>query len=224
MNGKRLQPPIGVFGGTFDPVHMGHLRSALEVCDRLGLDHVRMIPSAQPPHRHADASSEDRAHMLRLALAGQDRLRFDDRELRRAGPSYMVDTLAGLREEFPGRALYLVLGVDAFAGLPGWKDWRRLFELAHIAVMTRPGHPPDYPGPLVAELEQRLVPSVAPLVGHTAGGIVEIAVTQLPISSTGIRQLIANGEDARFLVPVSVLDFLQSKGLYFSGRMETEDR
>ena len=220
MNAARLRPPIGVFGGTFDPVHMGHLRSALEVCANLRLDHVRMIPSAQPPHREAAASSQDRARMLRLALEGQDRLRFDDRELRRSGPSYMVDTLAGLRQENPGQALYLVLGVDAFAGLPGWKDWRGLFELAHIAVMTRPGHPPDYPGPLTEEIERRQVMNAAELVGHTEGGIIGVAVTQLPISSTGIRQLIGNGEDARYLLPAAVLQYLQSRGLYFPGRMD----
>ncbi|GJM08637.1 MAG: putative nicotinate-nucleotide adenylyltransferase [Lysobacteraceae bacterium] len=211
---------IGVFGGTFDPVHIGHLRTALEVADELALSEVRMIPSAQPPHRHAAESSRHRAQMLRLALEGQDRLRFDDHELLRSGPSYMVDTLGELRAQAPDRALVLILGVDAFAGLPSWKSWMELFELAHIAVMTRPGHPPDYPGVLMAEIARREVSEINELADHDCGRIAMVSVTQLPISSTGIRQLIHAGRDPRFLLPAAVLDYIRSQRLYFRSRMD----
>lgn len=211
---------IGVFGGTFDPVHIGHLRTALEVADALALSEVRMIPSAHPPHRNAAESSRHRAQMLRLALAGQDRLRFDDHELLRAGPSYMVDTLGELRAQAPDRPLVLILGVDAFAGLPSWKSWQQIFELAHIAVMTRPGHPPDYPGSLTVEIAQRQVCEIDDLADDDAGRIAMVSVTQLPISSTGIRQLILSGRDPRFLLPAAVLDYIQSQGLYFRSRMD----
>ena len=134
------QAPIGVFGGTFNPVHYGHLRSALELAERLELEHVRLMPSAEPPHRAAPrCSAEHRAAMVELAVAGEPRLLCDTRELRRPGPSYTVDSLIELREEFgSGRSLCMVLGCDALLGIDRWQRWQELLSLAHIVVIAQP--------------------------------------------------------------------------------------
>ena len=131
---------IGIFGGTFDPVHYGHLRSALEVKEIFGLSEVRLIPSAQPPHREQPAASAlMRLHMLDLAIKNQQGLTIDTRELTRSGASYMVDTLKSLRQELKNEPLLLFIGSDAFNQLKTWHQWQHLFEYAHIVVMTRPG-------------------------------------------------------------------------------------
>ncbi len=131
--------PVGVFGGTFDPVHHGHLRTALEVLEGCGLEQLRLVPALVPPHRpQPRAPAPLRLEMLRRAVAGEPRLVVDDRELRRGGPSYTVDTLAELRAAVGTRPLCLVLGADAFLGLPGWHRWRELFALAHLVVVERP--------------------------------------------------------------------------------------
>jgi nicotinate-nucleotide adenylyltransferase len=136
---------IGIYGGTFDPVHFGHLRTALEVREALGLDEVRFTPCRQPPHRVAVASPEAREKMLELALAKEAGFVLDRRELDRPGPSYMIDTLAALRAEWGADAsLCLILGRDAFLGLPSWRRWNELTGLAHLVVMTRPGAGPRW--------------------------------------------------------------------------------
>ena len=129
---------MGILGGTFDPVHYGHLRAAVEVGEALELGEVRMLLSARPPHRpQPPASAEHRFEMLRLATGSRGFLVADDSELRRPGPSYMVDTLAGFRERLGDVSLVLIIGQDAANGLDRWHRWRRLFELAHVAVMHR---------------------------------------------------------------------------------------
>ena len=138
--------PIGILGGTFDPVHYGHLRAAVEVREMLGLSEVRMLPAARPPHRETPAAApEHRFEMLRLATAAEEFLLPDDSEMRREGPSWMVDTLSGFRARCGAQPLVLIIGQDAANGLDGWREWRRLFELAHIAVMCRPGSAPANP-------------------------------------------------------------------------------
>lgn len=132
--------PIGIFGGMFDPIHYGHLRTAFELLQSLDLEEVRFIPCGDPPHR-ADtfADAAFRLHMVRLATMAEPGFTVDDRELRRQGPSYSVDTLASLRGEFPGRSLCLITGMDAFLGLPGWHRWDEILDFAHIVVAHRPG-------------------------------------------------------------------------------------
>ena len=131
---------IGIFGGTFDPIHYGHLRSALEVKEIFGLTEVRLIPSAQPPHREQPAATAlMRLQMLELAVKNQPGLIIDTRELNRSGVSYMVDTLKSLRKEFKDEPLLLFIGSDAFNNLKTWYQWQHLFDFAHIVVMTRPG-------------------------------------------------------------------------------------
>lgn len=207
--------PLAIFGGTFDPVHYGHLRAAWDAAEALDAE-VRMIPSRVPPHRmQPQARAEQRAKMLELALAGQDRLRIDLRELEREGPSYTVDTLAGLRAEIgPDRPLILLLGADAFAGLPTWHRWTELFDHAHIAVLTRPGHGVGLPDVLAAACESREVHGTAPLRATPASLVARIPVTPLDISASAIRALLAAGHEPRYLVPDAVLEYAREHGIY----------
>jgi len=210
---------IGVYGGTFDPVHIGHLRSALEAQKALRLDRVLMIPAGQPPHRQPPlANGEQRRRMLELALAGVPGLQLDDRELQRDGPSYMVDTLDALRRQHPHALLVLIVGLDAFLGLPQWHHWQRLLGLAHIAVMARPGAWPAMPAELSALLAERGLAAVdqmpQPLPAQRAGSVVRLQLTQLDISASGIREQIGEGGDPRFLVSDPVRDYLSAGQLY----------
>jgi nicotinate-nucleotide adenylyltransferase len=199
--------PLAVFGGTFDPIHIGHLRAAWEAAEALGAE-VRLVPAKIPPHRPQPvASPEQRVVMLRAALAGQDRLRLDLRELDRPGPSFTFDTLTSLRSEVGDqRPLVLVIGADAFAGLPGWHRWRELFDLAHVCVLTRPAQIPAMPDELAAEVAARHVDSVETLRTTSAGRVLDMVVSALGISATRIRTLLAEGHEPRWLVPQALLD------------------
>jgi nicotinate-nucleotide adenylyltransferase len=208
---------IGVLGGTFDPVHIAHLRCALEVQQSLRLSEVRLIPSRQPPHRDPPfATPDQRLAMLRLAAGDQAGFVIDERELRRDGPSYTIDTLRSLREEAGARPICLLLGNDAFAALHTWHRWEGLMDLAHLVVMHRPGRERAFTREIQRLLDERLVADVARLRRDAAGSILMLPVTQLEISATRIRETIARGESARYLVPDRVLDFIQREGLYRS--------
>lgn len=207
--------PVGILGGTFDPVHYGHLRAALEVGEALALGEVRMLPSARPPHRpQPAASAEHRFEMLRLATRGQDFLVADDSELRRPGPSYMVDTLTGFRERLGAVPLVLIIGQDAANGLDRWHRWRRLFELAHIAVMRRPGASSEYRGELADGMRERRAESPRRLHQEPAGLVLPLEITQLEIASTTIRSLVAAGRSPAYLIPKPVADYVREHGLY----------
>jgi nicotinate-nucleotide adenylyltransferase len=199
--------PLAIFGGTFDPVHIGHLRAAWEASEALDAE-VRIVPAKIPPHRPQPvASASERAAMLCAALAGQDRLRLDLRELEREGPSYTFDTLASLRAEFgDARPLVLLIGADAFAGLSEWHRWRELFGLAHICVLTRPAQVPAMPGMLAAEVAARKTENLAALCGAPAGKVLDMVVSALGISATRIRALLAEGREPRWLVPQALID------------------
>ena len=193
--------PLAIFGGTFDPIHIGHLSVAWEAAELLDAE-VRLMPASVPPHRPppiADATA--RVAMLRAALAGQSRLALDTRELARGGLSYTIDTLIELRAEEGDRALVLLLGADAFAGLPGWHRWRELLEVAHIGVLSRPGVSAVLPEPLQREVELRRVTLSSAWHRQPAGKLIELAVTPLEVSATRIRQLLAAGRDPRYLLP-----------------------
>jgi nicotinate-nucleotide adenylyltransferase len=198
--------PLVIFGGTFDPVHIGHLRVALEASEFLDAD-VRLMPANTPPHRPAPkASAAQRTAMLELAVAGQRGLSVDPRELRRDGPSYTRDTLVELRGEVPAdRSIALLLGADAFAGLPTWHRWRELFELAHVVVMTRPGHAVAPDGALADEVRARLTSDVTALQRSPSGGVLQLPVTPLEISASAVRDILAAGRDPRWLVPDALL-------------------
>lgn len=199
------QGPLGLFGGTFDPIHLGHLRTAYELLRALRLQELRFLPTGNPPHRdHTTADAEQRLALVRSAVADQPGFTVDDREVRRQGPSYSVDTLTELRAEFPGRPLCLLLGMDAFLGLPHWHRWREIFDLAHVVVAHRPGWKAPTQGPLGEVMVDRGTGAVRDLHEASAGRIFVHAVTQLEISSTELRQLIGAGGDPRYLVPDSV--------------------
>lgn len=214
--------PVGIFGGTFDPIHYGHLRLAEEMFELAGLAELRFIPSGQPPHRGIPAvSAVHRSAMVERAIEGHSEFRLDTREVRRAGPCYSVDTLRELRAEL-GKAqpLCLLVGTDAFLQLHTWHEWRSLFELAHIVVGSRPGFQlqqrmPEAPPELQAEYHERRA-DVAALARHAAGSIVELAIPQLEISATDIRQRVAAGRSIRYLLPDSVADYIQQHHLYES--------
>lgn len=206
---------IGIFGGTFDPVHYGHLRSALEVKDHFGLNQIHLIPCGQPPHRNKPlASAHTRMQLLQLAIAGQSGFIADDRELNRAGRSYMIDTLRSLRLEFAEDSLLLIIGMDAFNNLTQWHQWQQLFDVAHIVVMTRPGHQVT---DLDAFFQTRLSVNKADLSRQSNGHLYFLPVTSLDISASAIRALFARGQNPRFLLPDSVIDYIKQQGLYRAG-------
>ena len=209
--------PIGVFGGTFDPIHYGHLRSAFEILQALRFDEVRFIPCGDPPHRgNTVADAELRYRMVSAAIAGQDGFVSDDRELRRKGLSYSIDTLNSLREEFPDRSLGLIVGMDAFLDLPEWHRWDEILNVAHIIVAHRPGWKAPDRGPLGSLIAEHGTHQVDDLHQATCGRIHIHAVTQLEIASTEIRELVAAGRDPRFLMPDAVRDVIKETGIYMS--------
>lgn len=206
-----------LYGGTFDPVHAGHLAIARSARDALDCE-VHLMPAADPPHRPPPgASSADRVAMLRLALHGEAGLRLDLRELEREGRSWSVDTLRALREtrgsELP---VALLVGADSFAGLPGWKDWRALFELAHFVVASREGTPleGELPAPLAAALAGRLTAAPGDLRSRPAGRVLYLRQPLHPQSASDIRARIAANGRWRHLVPAAVADYIEARGLY----------
>jgi nicotinate-nucleotide adenylyltransferase len=210
-----MSEPIGLFGGTFDPIHYGHLRTAFELWQSLRLAQVRFLPTGSPPHREPSlASAELRLQMVQAAIAGIGAFVADDREMRRTGVSYSVDTLFDLRREYPDRSLCLLLGMDAFLGMPNWHRWREIFELAHVVVAHRPGWKAPITGPLGEVMVDRGTGSVRELHAAPAGRVYVHAVTQLEISSTELRQLILGGRDLKFLVPEPVRELIATSGCY----------
>ncbi len=216
-----MSEPLGLFGGTFDPVHYGHLRLAEESIAHLGLAGVRWIPAGQPPHRGTpQVTAGQRLEMVRRSTRNNARFFVDSSEVEAAEPSYTVHTLERLRGELGvGQSLVLLVGADAFAGLAGWHRWRDIFDLAHVAVSHRPGFPVEtasLPHDLATEFHDRRLDDADGLKRVPAGGIMTFAMTQLAISATQIRKLLANGLSARYLLPDDVLDYIQLHQLYKS--------
>jgi nicotinate-nucleotide adenylyltransferase len=203
---------IGIYGGTFDPVHFGHLRTAIEIKALFNLLEVRLVPCANPPHRAAPLTPAlMRLQMLQLAIANQTGLVADACELARTGPSYTVDTLRELRATQGDRPLLLFMGMDAFAGIARWHQWQHLFDYAHMVVMTRPG----FKQPAVAGiLSDLLVTDPVQLQQSPGGTLFFQPVTQLDISATAIRTMIARRQDPHYLLPDSVIDFIRQHQLY----------
>ncbi|MDJ0907692.1 MAG: nicotinate-nucleotide adenylyltransferase [Woeseiaceae bacterium] len=207
--------PIGIFGGTFDPIHYGHLRTAFELIQAIDLEEVKFMPCADPPHRgETFAGPRERFEMVRVAIEGQRGFVADDRELRRDGPSWTIDTLLSLREELPDSSLALIVGMDAFLGLTKWHRWDEFLDVAHLLVAHRPGwRAPDI-GRLGELLNDRGTLRVEDLHESTHGRIHIHAVTQLEISSTEIRELVEAGRDPRFLMPDAVREVIAESGCY----------
>ena len=210
---------LGLFGGTFDPLHYGHLRTAFELWQALSLAEVRFMPTGSPPHREQpQAPAQLRLEMVKAAVADQPAFVVDDREVRKEGPSYSVETLGELRHEYPDRSLCLIVGMDAFLGLPKWHQWRELLQLAHLVVAHRPGWRAPGMGPLGELLVDNGTGRIDDLHEQRAGCIYIHAVTQLEISSTEVRQLIAMGRDPRFLMPDSVRKLILDTHCYAKSR------
>lgn len=210
---------IGIYGGTFDPVHFGHLRTALEVSEALELEELRFLPCQIPAHRGTPGGTPvQRRQMLQAALANAPaHVVIDSRELERPGVSYMVDTLATIRAEIGPEPLGLIVGQDAFRNLPGWHRWTAIPELAHIIVMQRPNSQPDYPPELQTLLATRQTTDVQALKTTPAGLIQCLPVTQLDISASQIRHAITTGHNPRYLTPDAVLDLIRDYHLYAGG-------
>ena len=208
---------IGIFGGTFDPIHHGHLRIALDVKERLGLSEVRFIPLNHAVHRDQPlATSPQRLSMVKAAIAEQSSFVADARELQQSGGSYSVDTLTSLRDELGDRSLCLLLGSDAFNGFLGWHRPMDILKLAHLVVMGRPGEQQCDQPQLQALLKQHLTTEISALQQQPGGLIYFQDVTQLDISSTRIRESLAKGESVSFLLPYPVEAVIKQENLYSS--------
>jgi nicotinate-nucleotide adenylyltransferase len=210
--------PLGLLGGTFDPIHFGHLRLAEECADALRLNEVRLIPAAKPWQRSGLISAiEHRLEMVRLGVENNPRLVVDPREAERNGPTYTVDTLGSLRAEMgQARPLVMIVGSDQFLNLPTWSRWQKLFELAHIAVARRANEPFDLgelPAALAAMVANRLTNDRSALT-EAAGRVFSIEMTPLKISSSQIRTLIRTRQSPRYLLPESVYEYIVQHGLY----------
>ena len=209
---------IGILGGTFDPVHLGHLRLAQEVADTLALSEVRFMPGGTPPHRAApQTGAVERVAMVKLAIADNPLFTLDERETRRSGPSYSFDTLTELRAEMgPTRPLVLIMGADAFLGFNGWHRWRDILGLAHVAVAHRPGAVlAEIKDELLArEFAQRRVTDTQAVQHAPAGSIVVVPITALDISATAIRAMIRAGRSVRYLVPAAAIAQIEHNYLF----------
>lgn len=219
---KRVIRVLAILGGTFDPIHYGHLRLAADVKAALSLPEVRLIPAGTPPHRIAPvASPAQRLAMTELGCTEFAGLAADGREVEREGPSYTVQTLEALHAEQPALPLALLIGADSFAGLTQWWRWERLFTLAHFVVVERPDATPTataMPPALEVHWQRRLTTDPARLERTLAGSILRVRVTPQPIAATVIRAALARGPagraEIRGLLPVSVLDYIDRNQLY----------
>jgi len=208
---------IGIMGGTFDPVHLAHLRVAMDVQADLQLDQVRFVPNRCPPHRADPAASIDqRLVMLETVLAEHESFVLDKREIERSGPSYMVDTLASLKADFDA-SICLILGTDAFYALRTWHQWEQLWDFAHIVVAHRPAAG-DMPDDLAEIIAHRQVETVDELFKQSAGRFYFCPVTQLDISASRIRKMVANGKDIKYLTPEGVIRYIRKQNLYNAGK------
>lgn len=216
--------PIGVLGGTFDPIHYGHLRPALEIWENLNLAEIRFIPGSQPPHRdQPTATPAQRLTMLELAITDQPGFIVDDRELHREGPSYTVDTLTSLRTEVDRTPLCLILGMDAFDDFHHWHRWQEIPLLAHLLVLHRPGAQLSFSDALGELVARHKLHHYNGLVERPAGGVLFYEVTQLDISATQIRELITHGKSPRYLLPETVRTYIQDQRLYQSSSSTSID-
>jgi nicotinate-nucleotide adenylyltransferase len=211
---------LGILGGTFDPIHLGHLRLALELHDSLNLSKVHVIPCYRPVHRKLPvATPEQRLAMVECAVTGEPALYADPREIRRQNPSYMIDTILELREEMPGAPLCLLIGIDAFLGFPSWHRWREIMEESHLIVAHRPQYQLPATGEVADLLKERLKLNHEFIHEHQGGGILLMPITQLEISASDIRKQIAMGRNPRYLLPDRVYDYIKQFGTYSINRI-----
>lgn len=201
---------IGLFGGTFNPVHVGHVRAAIDARDLLGLDEVRMMPANIPPHRaQPKVSSKQRAAMLKLAIRDIDGVNYEGIELARSKPSYTFDTLSLLKQQ-TDQPIVLMVGADAFTALPSWYRWKSISKLAHIAVMRRPGTRLSLAAFPQGWVENKLVKQLS----GKQGKIIKVPISRTEVSSTEIRERLQTQRSIRYLVPEAVESYITKHGLY----------
>jgi nicotinate-nucleotide adenylyltransferase len=201
---------IGLYGGLFDPIHLGHLRPIYELLDQLPLHHVRFIPCASPPHKAAPLFSiHQRIQLLKAAILGEKKFIIDSREQQRQGPSYTIDTLRSIHHENPKNSLCLIIGSDAFNQITSWFEWQQLLDYSHIIITLRPQQQLSTQGEVKNLLNQYLEKDTKQLTKSTHGHIITQQVTQLDISSTYLRQLILQKKSTRYLVPDNVHEMIQ---------------
>ena len=207
--------PLALFGGTFDPVHYGHLRCAEEARQKLELASLALLPAGQPAHRAMPrASSEQRLDMLQLALKEFPNLTVDRREIDRDGPSYMVDTLTDIRQQWPERPVHLLIGQDAVNKLDSWHQWLSLFELANIVILTRPSAMVAYSQELTEEIDKRSVKSASQINSNPAGKVLPMQVAAIDISATMIKSIIRLGRVPKGMMPATVWSYIVENNLY----------
>jgi nicotinate-nucleotide adenylyltransferase len=213
---SRFDNPIGILGGSFDPVHLGHLRLAIESIDAAGLERVVLIPLFTPTHREGlIATPEQRFHMLKLATEQSPQLEVSDIEIRRRQPSYTIDTMRELRLQNPQQSISLIMGMDAFLDLDTWKEWQDMIDLCHIIVVERPGAKSDISKPKLAEIyESRKVSHADDLKSCKSGMILKINAPLLDISSSKIRKMLSLKQHIDFLVPEKVMDYILEEKIY----------
>jgi nicotinate-nucleotide adenylyltransferase len=207
--------PIGVFGGMFDPIHFGHLRTAHELHEVLGLEAIAFLPAGDPPHRAAPlADAATRLAMVRAAVADDPRFVVDDREIRRSGPSYTILTLEEMRREQGDRPIALIMGMDAFAGIDRWHRASELTSLAHIVIAQRPRASRPASGLAAELLRDHLCTEPARLSERPAGRVYVSEGTQIDLSSSAVRGIVAAGRDPRYLMPEAARRIILGKGSY----------
>jgi nicotinate-nucleotide adenylyltransferase len=206
---------IGLYGGSFDPVHLGHVATAQALCEQLPFCEIRFLPAACSPLKAGSTADNHRLAMLRLALQGKQGLTIDSRELQRPPPSYTIDTLQEVRRELgPDVALAFIMGLDSFLELPRWKDWQQLTSLAHLIVVSRPGHVPAFSGPLEDWLKKHRIITAEPLESRPRGGVLFIETPPHAIASRDIRAAVQQNRDtSRWLNP-AVRDYIEQHHLY----------
>ncbi len=214
-----------LLGGTFDPVHMGHIRSAVLLAGMFAGARVVLVPGGKPPHRPEPiASAADRLAMLTLAIAGQDALSIDDCELCRDGSSYTYDTLAGYRERLGSDAsIIFVMGSDAYSTLPTWHRWRELCDLAHLLILRRPGKAEPEPDTLRTWSMPKTMASPEAMLERPASGICHLTLAQMDVSASRIREMLARGESIEGLTPGEVNRYIITRQLYqgtMAGQLE----
>ena len=206
---------IGVLGGTFNPIHLAHLRLAEEMREALALERVLLIPAGDPPLKsHGIAPAVHRLEMARRAAASNPALEVLDLEVRRAGPSYSVDTLAELRARLPAAVLWFIVGADTLRDLEAWREPAQLFTLANFAVATRPGQPRALRELLPAMLARAFHDGPDGLVHDSGSELRQIPFTPLEISASEVRRRVASGLSIRYLVPDEVIEYLGKHNLY----------
>jgi len=206
---------VGILGGTFDPIHFGHLRLALELYQAFDLQHIRLIPCFQPVHRkQPTASPEERLAMVKRAVATETGFKIDDCEIKRKGPSYTIDTLLELRKKAPQTPFCILIGIDAFLGFTSWHRWQEILDNAHLIVAHRPNYHLPQTGVVAKLIRDRLVDDAMLIHQKNQGFILMHPITSLEISATDIRKQIAMGKNPRYLLPDNVYEYIKKRGTY----------